>query len=61
MEANVIDALTMKYKGGWPRLVHLSADYVRDSGTTTTCPFKGKIYRAILLSTLLYGAEAWTG
>ena len=24
--------------GGWPRLVHLSADYARDSGTTTTCP-----------------------
>ena len=28
----------MKYRGGWPRLVHLSADYVRDSGTTTMCP-----------------------
>ena len=23
---------------GWPRLVHLSADYARDSGTTTMCP-----------------------
>ncbi|KAK2186035.1 hypothetical protein NP493_216g03017 [Ridgeia piscesae] len=28
----------IKYRGGWPRLVHLSADYVRDSGTTTMCP-----------------------
>ena len=34
----VMDALTMKYRGGWPRLVHLSADYARDSGTTTMCP-----------------------
>ena len=34
----VMDALTMKYIGGWPRLVHLSADYARDSGTTTMCP-----------------------
>ena len=34
----VIDALTMKYRGGWPRLVHLSADYARDSGTTTMRP-----------------------
>ena len=28
----------MKYRGGWPMLVHLSADYARDSGTTTMCP-----------------------
>ena len=34
----VTDALTKKYRGGWPRLVHLSADYARDSGTTTMCP-----------------------
>ena len=34
----VMDVLTMKYRGGWPRLVHLSADYARDSGTTTMCP-----------------------
>ena len=34
----VMGALTMKYRGGWPRLVHLSADYSRDYGTTTTCP-----------------------
>ena len=27
----------MKYKEGWPRLVHLSTDYTRDSGTTTMC------------------------
>ena len=33
----VMDALTMKYRGGWPRLVHLSADYARHSGTTTMC------------------------
>ena len=52
----------MKYTGGWPRLVHLSADYARDSGTTTMCPCGLKaIYHAIVLSTLLYGAEAWTG
>ena len=31
-------ALTMKYRGGWLRLVHRLADYVRDSGTTTMCP-----------------------
>ena len=34
----VMDALAMKYRGGWPRLMHLSADYARDSGTTTMCP-----------------------
>ena len=34
----VMDALTMKYRGGWPMLVHRSADYARDSGTTTMCP-----------------------
>ena len=28
----------MKYRGGWPRLVHRAADYARDSGTTTMCP-----------------------
>ena len=28
----------MRYRGEWPRLVHLSGDYVRDSGTTTMCP-----------------------
>ncbi|KAK2186303.1 hypothetical protein NP493_206g01015 [Ridgeia piscesae] len=33
-----MDALTMKYRGRWPRLVHLSADYTRDSGTITMCP-----------------------
>ena len=39
---HVMDALTMKYRGGWPRLVHLSADYARDSGTTTMCPCRLK-------------------
>ena len=34
----VMDALTKKYRGVWPRLVHLSADYARDSATTTRCP-----------------------
>ena len=34
----VMDALMLKYRGGWPRLAHLSADYARDSGTTTMCP-----------------------
>ena len=38
---------------------HLLADDARDSGTTTMRD-KGKICRAIALSTLLYGAEAWT-
>ena len=37
----------------------LSADYTRDSGRTTM-RVKGKIYRAIVLSTLLYAAKAWT-
>ena len=34
----VMDALTMEYRGRWPRLVHLSANYARDSGTTTMSP-----------------------
>ena len=34
----VMDALTMKYKGGRPGLVHLSAENARDSGTITMCP-----------------------
>ena len=51
----------MKYRRGWPRLVHLSPDYARDSGTTTTCPCGLKaIYRAIVLSSLIYRAEAST-
>ena len=54
----IMDALTMKYREGWPRLVHLSADYARESGTTTMG--KVKIYHAIVLPTLLYGAEAST-
>ena len=36
-----IPASSLAYRsdGVWlPRLVHLSADYARDSGTTTTCP-----------------------
>ena len=37
LKINIKNALTMKYRGGWPRLVHLSADYARDSGTTTMC------------------------
>ena len=53
-----MDALTMKYRGGWPRLVHLSVDYARYSGTTTMCPYGVKIYPVIVLSTLLYGPEA---
>ena len=28
----------MKYRGGWLRKVQLSANYARDSGTTTMCP-----------------------
>ena len=34
---DIMDALTMKYRGGWPRLMHRSADYARDSGITTMC------------------------
>ena len=37
-EVQVMDTLTMKYRAGGPRLVHLSGDYVRDSGTTTINP-----------------------
>ena len=33
----IMDTSTMKYRG-WPKLVHLLADYARDSGTTTLCP-----------------------
>ena len=49
-------SLTMKYRGGWPRLVHLSADYARDSGTITMCPC-GLKARYTVQS---YRAEAWT-
>ena len=63
----VTDALTMKYRGGWQRLVHLSADAsfgrLRQrlwNNHHVSMRVKGKIYRAIVLSTLLYGAEAWT-
>ena len=50
----------MKYRGGWPRLVHLSADYVRDwNNHHVSMRVKGKIYHAIVLSTLLHGAEVW--
>ena len=38
LEYHVTDALTLKYRGGWPRLVHLLADYARNCGTTTMCP-----------------------
>jgi len=38
----VMDASTMKYRGGWARSMHLSADYARDSGTTTTCGLKAR-------------------
>ena len=51
----------MKYRGGWLRLVHLSADYVGHwNNHHLSMRVKGKIYRAIVLSTLLYGAEVWT-
>ena len=33
----VMDALTMKYRWGWLKLVHLSADCAGDSGTTIMC------------------------
>ena len=36
----------MKYIDERPKLVHLSANYTRDSGTTTM-RVKGKIYRAV--------------
>ena len=35
------------------------ADYARDNHHVSI-RVKGKIYRAVMLSTLLYGAEAWT-
>ena len=49
----------MKYRGGWPRLVHLLSDYARDSGTTTMCPC-GLKARYTVLSTLQFEAEMWT-
>ena len=36
-------ALTMKYRGGWQRLVHPSDDYARDSGTTTMSLHAGQM------------------
>ena len=39
----------MKYRGGWPRLEHLSADYARDYGTTTMCPCGLKARSTVLL------------
>ena len=38
----MMDALMLKYRGGWPRLAHLSADYPRESGTITVYPRESK-------------------
>ena len=43
----------MKYRGGWPRLRQRLCHHV-------SMRVKGKTYRAIVLSTLLHKAEAWT-
>ena len=43
-------------------LMHLSAEYARDSGISTMCPrgLTARYIVLIVLSTLLCGAEAWT-
>ena len=42
----VMGALVMKYIGEWPKVVHLTANYTRYSGTTNV-RVKGNIYRAV--------------
>ena len=56
-----MDALTMKYR----RMAKASASFGRLrqrlwNNHHVSMRFKGKIYRAVVLSTLLYGAEPWT-
>ena len=34
----LMDALTIKYRAGWLKLVHLRVNYARGSGTTTMSP-----------------------
>ena len=56
--------MTMKYKGGRP-IFKASASFGRLhqrlwNNHHVSMRVKGIIYRAIVLSTLLYGAEAWT-
>ena len=56
-----IDALVMKYRGGWPWLASFGRlRQILWNNHHMSMRVKGKIYRAIELSTLLYGAEAWT-
>ena len=53
--------LKQNYKREWQRPACHSGAFKKDSGITTMCHrVKGKIYRAIILCTLLYGAETWT-
>ena len=53
----------MKYRGGWPRLYSASFGRLRQrlwNNHHVSMRVKSNIYRAIVLSTLLYGADAWT-
>ena len=56
----VMDALTMKYRGGRPSASFGQLGQTLWNNHHVSMRVKGKIYRAIVLSTLLYGAEAWT-
>ena len=55
----------MKYRGGWRRMAKTSASLGRlrqklCNNHLVSMRVKNKIYRAIVLSTRLHGAEAWT-
>ena len=58
----VMDALTMKYRGGWPRLVQLFSRlrHILWSTHHAAMRVKGNMYCAIVIPTFLYGAETWT-
>ena len=56
--AQGMDALTMKYRGGWPRLMHLLADYdILWNNHHAFMRVKGAVHPPIWSR---YGAEAWT-
>ena len=56
-----IDALVMKYREGWPWLASFGRLSQRLwNNHHVSMRVKGKIYRSIVLSILLYGAKAWT-
>ena len=52
--------LKQSYKRECQRPSCLSGAFEKTGITTVSIRVKGKMYRVIILSTLLYGAETWT-